>query len=66
MRVDVERILALKAELQEINKATLTDIEFFEDGKKLNIKPEALEHWRFVGLNNTDFISMGAYKEGLA
>lgn len=56
MRVDVERIRSIKAELKVINDADLRTLEFYEDGKKLEVDPAAVEDWRFTGLNNTTFI----------
>jgi hypothetical protein len=63
VRVDVERILALKAELREINNVDLKDIEFFQNGEPLKISPLAVEDFRFIGMNNTDFITSGFYKD---
>jgi len=64
MIVNIERILELKEELRKINEAELSDIEFHENGKKLEIDPKNIEDWAFVGLNNVDFITTHSYKRG--
>lgn len=56
VRVDVERVRALKAELAAINQLELDQIEFYENGQPMKVDPESLEWWKFTGLNNTDFI----------
>jgi hypothetical protein len=56
MRVDIERVRAIKAELKAINNVDLRTIEFYEDGKKLEIDPAVIEDWKFTGLTNTTFI----------
>lgn len=58
MRVDVEHVLALYEGLRKINKVKLEDIEWFKDGVKIEIDPIEVEHFRFVGLNNTDFVTL--------
>jgi len=63
MKVDVERILYLKNELKKINDLALEDIEFYEDGKKVEISKEVIDDFSFVGLSNIYFITTGYYKE---
>ena len=62
MIVNIERIYELKEELRKINEAELSDIEFHENGKKLEIDPKNIEDWAFVGFNNVDFITTHSYK----
>ena len=61
MNVDIERIHALKAELNKINSVDIADITFMENGEPVKIDADLLEKWRFVGLNNADFISTDYY-----
>jgi hypothetical protein len=56
IRVDVERIRELKSALAEINRLDFDSIEWFEDGKKIEIEPGAVRFWEFTGLNNADFV----------
>lgn len=61
MQIAVEYIRWLVEERAKINRVPLESIEFFENGMKLDIQPEVLEEWRFVGLNNIDFITTNEY-----
>ena len=64
MRVDVEHIKYLTKEREKINKEVLSEIEFFEDGKKVIIPEKITEDFSFIGLNNIDFITSGFYLTG--
>ncbi len=64
MIVNIERILKLKEELRKINEVELSEIEFHENGKKLEIDQKNVDDWAFVGLNNVDFITTQSYKRG--
>lgn len=55
MRLDKEKLLALKAELDEINACDLSEIEFYEDGKRVEISAESIEAWKYIGLSNLYF-----------
>lgn len=63
MKISVEYIRWLQEERSKINKIKLGDITFFENGLLLDIPKKVLEAFTFVGLNNTDFITSGFYKE---
>jgi len=63
MRVDIEHVRKLQEERMKINSAELKDIEWYEDGEKVEIDPKTLEDFRFTGLCNTDFIIYDAYRE---
>jgi hypothetical protein len=57
MRIRVTEIIDLKERIREINSVDLEDIEFLNDKDEvLYIKPEIIDQWKFIGLNNTDFI----------
>ena len=62
MQVAVEYIGWIQEERAKINRADLEDIEFFENGMKLEIPKEVIEKFEYCGLNNTDFILSGEYK----
>lgn len=62
MKINIEEILELQDRRAKINNALLSEIEFYENGIKIEIDPEVLEEWKFIGLNNTDFIITDAYK----
>lgn len=38
-----------------LNTAELDNIEWYQDGKILEIAPEVLQEWIFCGLSNIDF-----------
>lgn len=61
-RIDVEYVKKIQAERKRINDLELKDIEWYENGKKLDIDPEVLEEFKFTGLCNTDFIISDVYK----
>lgn len=73
MRVNIEYVEWLNEERAKINRATLSEIDFYKDDVKLEIDPRLIEDFDFTGLNNIDFISSGYYlkkvidrvKEGL-
>ena len=63
IRVNIEEVRALKKRLRAINNVQFKDIEWFEDGIRLEISPEVSENWRFVGMSNADFIETDYYKQ---
>lgn len=63
MQVAVEYIKWLQEERAKINRVPLEEIEFFENGMKLDIPKEIIEKFDFTGLNNIDFIWSDFYKE---
>ena len=63
MRVDIEHVLKLQAERRKINELDLNDIEWYEDGKKVEVSPKVIEEFKFTGLCNTDFITMDIFKK---
>jgi hypothetical protein len=61
-RVDVEYVRFLKEELAAFNKLELSEIQFYEDNREVDISDEVLKEWQFTGLNNADFIVDDIYK----
>lgn len=57
MKINIEDVLAAQAIRHEINNEDINEIEWYQDGKKLNIPESVLESWRFTGLSNTDFVN---------
>jgi hypothetical protein len=56
IKIDVEDVIAWGEEGARYNKHPLSEIEFFRDGKRVEIPESAIDSWRFMGMNNTDFI----------
>lgn len=63
MIVNVEEVRALKARLREINRVPIEQIEWHEGGQKLELDPDLVADWSFMGMNNADFIDTEYYKE---
>jgi len=57
MEVDVNEVLYQANERRIINSQKLKDIEFFKDGKRIEIPADAIKDWEFTGLNNENFIT---------
>ncbi len=62
MIVDIDHLKKRKKELLMINSIDLDEIQFYENGDRVEISKETLEQWKYIGLNNTDFITSGFYK----
>jgi hypothetical protein len=58
MRLEIERVLVLKKELEAINRADLREIELIERGSAFAIRADVIEEWRKTGLTNVDFIEL--------
>lgn len=57
MKVDVMEELQRLEDRKQLNKASLSELEFYVGDHKQEIDPSVLEEWNYIGLNNTDFIS---------
>jgi hypothetical protein len=62
MKVDIERVVALRAELKAINDAPLEDIEWQLNGEPFTVSPQVVKEFACTGLNNADFITTGIYQ----
>ncbi len=56
MRIDVEDIIKLERERSKINRPDIRDIEFYSDGKPVDISEDERKDWLYIGLSNIDFI----------
>jgi len=65
MIVNIEEIYRAIGELEAINNLKLKDIDFYENGEKIKISSEVIDRWKFIGLNNHEFIMSEFYKEGV-
>lgn len=63
MQIAIEYIKWLIEERAKINRIPLEDIEFFENGVKLDISKEVISEFNFTGLNNIDFITTDRYRD---
>ncbi len=65
MKIAIEYIQFLQYEFKKINQTPLDQIEFFENGMKVEVDKKHLEEFEFIGLNNTEFILTGFYLKGM-
>ena len=63
MIVNIEEIKGIDLRIKQINSVDLADIEFMENGKKLDIPKSLINEFKFMGLCNHSFINMGIYLE---
>lgn len=56
--VNVEEVMDIEHFRQEINGCDLEDIEIYENEKLIIIDERYYKEWRYLGLNNWDFITM--------
>ena len=56
MRVDVEIVEQIIFARWLINRLPFDKIEWYKDGKPMNIPQEILDEYKFTGLNNIDFV----------
>jgi hypothetical protein len=61
-RVDVGRIATLLEELAAFNRADLAEVEFTENGRRLDVPPETIRAWQFTGLSNACFVEQRAWE----
>lgn len=57
MRVDIEDVFNNINERRRWNSPDLKEIEFFKDGKKVEVNTEQVEEWKYTGLSNEVFIT---------
>lgn len=56
MKVDINEVRAAIRERNRINSIPLELMELYDGEKKTKINPQLIEDWKFMGLNNIDFI----------
>jgi hypothetical protein len=60
-RINIEDVEKLLEERRKINIIPFENIEWYKNGKKLILNPKILEEYKFMGLNNTDFVRFKVY-----
>lgn len=61
MKVNVNRVLDILEELNRINQAKLSEIEWIKDGEKIKVTKEMIDSYEYIGLNNVGFITYEYY-----
>jgi hypothetical protein len=46
----------MQHKIHDINSTPLEDIELYRNNEKIEIDPEMIEEWKFIGLSNMYFI----------
>lgn len=64
MRVNIEDVRDIEKARSKINRPDFKQIEWYEDGKKLDIDPKILDDYEYTGLNNMDFITSDFFRNG--
>lgn len=56
--IHLEEIKKAQKIIADLNRLKLKEIQFFENGKPVEISEKMLDDWRFIGLNNSDFVQI--------
>jgi hypothetical protein len=63
LQIKVSEIRDLKERLNQINSIDISSIDFIDDdGKSIDIDSGKISDFKYMGLNNTDFIIYEFYK----
>lgn len=58
-RVNIEDVRRIRDERAKINKLDFRDIDWYENGQKVEFEQSTLDDFEFTGLCNIDFIGLG-------
>ena len=50
MRIDIEEVERLVALRTHINRNNIEDVEWYKNGKKLNLSPDTLDFFKYSGM----------------
>ena len=62
MIVNIEFVNWLYEQRKKINSVPLSEIEWYEDGQKLEFTQKKIDDFEYTGLINTDFIGTDCYR----
>lgn len=62
--IHVEEVKTIHNRLKELNMVPIMDLVVMENGKEVNIPESIRKDFKFIGLNNADFIISSFYKRG--
>lgn len=62
MLVDIDWLLTVKQRLSEVNTCDINNITWLKDGKEVLFSEEDLDKFKYLGMNNTDIITLFDYK----
>lgn len=62
-RVNIKDVMDIEARRKEINSLDFDEIEWVdENNNSIEIDEKFIEEWKFMGMNNMDFITSEFYK----
>lgn len=56
MDVNIEDVMVHVEALRELDTIPFENLNFFKNGKSIDVTADVKDAWRFVGLSNTSFI----------
>lgn len=62
--IDIDEVRQLVKRLKEINEMNLQDCEFVENGVPVDVTQTVRSEFKYNGLLNQDFVTMGLYRKG--
>lgn len=65
MRINIEDVQEHIKFRQMVNHQSLSNIEWYEDGKRIYIDQKVIDDFEYTGLNNIDFIYTEYYLKSL-
>ena len=63
LQVSVEYIEWLELVRAKINGVDLSNIDFYNDGQKLEMDDRSIKRFKFIGLSNECFVLSGFYRD---
>jgi phage pi2 protein 07 len=64
IRLDIETVRKLLELYRAISRLDVKNVDFYENGMKVDISQSILDEWRFIGLSLPMFIETDFYKQG--
>lgn len=62
-KIDINEVLNLEKRKNEINALELDDIIWMDGDKEVEVLEGSRKYFKFIGLSNINFISMGLYND---
>lgn len=57
MKVSVEELVDIKEIIKRVDSTPLEELEIYKNGKRLEVSPETIDNWKFIGLSNFHLIT---------
>ena len=56
--INIEDVFENQKQRAFFNAGDLENIDFYKDGKKVDVSTKEIDYWKCTGLNYTDFVIM--------